>query len=173
VGQKINGNQIQDGGRSGHLGWVAELIIERNLSPVTPKWATIKSDQSTQALVRKSTEITNPRWRWQPSWMSSGAGHRKDLARQGPHPAIPLWQKHYGVLALPALVLCGLDDIYSLQSLDSCSPRWAHGPRTISYLKICSMFRWQKNLVLFFTFTWDHQLKFVCSNITQGLVIVG
>jgi hypothetical protein len=36
VGQKINGNQIQDGGHSGQLGSVAELIIERNLPLVTP-----------------------------------------------------------------------------------------------------------------------------------------
>jgi hypothetical protein len=32
----IDGNQIQDGGCSGHLGWAAELIIERNLPLVTP-----------------------------------------------------------------------------------------------------------------------------------------
>jgi hypothetical protein len=36
VGQEINGNQIQDGGCSSHLGWVVELIIERNLPLVTP-----------------------------------------------------------------------------------------------------------------------------------------
>jgi predicted nucleic acid-binding protein len=35
VGQKIDRNQIQDGGHSGHLGWAAELIIERNLPVVT------------------------------------------------------------------------------------------------------------------------------------------
>jgi hypothetical protein len=34
---------------------VAELIIERNVPPVTPNEPP-KSDQSTQALVRKSTE---------------------------------------------------------------------------------------------------------------------
>jgi hypothetical protein len=56
VGQKINGNQIQDGGRSGHLGWVAELIIERNLPPVTLNdLASEKLYHSTQVLVRKST----------------------------------------------------------------------------------------------------------------------
>jgi hypothetical protein len=32
----IDGNQIQDDGRSSHLGWAAELIIERNLPLVTP-----------------------------------------------------------------------------------------------------------------------------------------
>jgi hypothetical protein len=32
----IDGNQIQDGGHSDHLGWAAELIIERNLPLVTP-----------------------------------------------------------------------------------------------------------------------------------------
>jgi hypothetical protein len=36
VGQKIDGNQIQDGGRSGHLGWAVEQIIERNLPLVIP-----------------------------------------------------------------------------------------------------------------------------------------
>jgi hypothetical protein len=36
VGEEINGNQIQDGGCSGHLGLAVELIIERNLPVVTP-----------------------------------------------------------------------------------------------------------------------------------------
>jgi hypothetical protein len=35
VGQKISGDQIQDDGRSGYLGRLAEVIIERILPPVT------------------------------------------------------------------------------------------------------------------------------------------
>jgi hypothetical protein len=38
VCQKIDGNQIQDGCCGGHLEWVAALIIDRNLPPVTPNY---------------------------------------------------------------------------------------------------------------------------------------
>jgi hypothetical protein len=47
AGKKISGNQIQGGGR---LGWVAEMIIERNLPLVNPNKPE-KLDQLTQAFV--------------------------------------------------------------------------------------------------------------------------
>jgi hypothetical protein len=37
IAQKIDGNQMQDGGRSSHLGCAAELISERNFPLVTLK----------------------------------------------------------------------------------------------------------------------------------------
>jgi hypothetical protein len=36
VRQIIDGNQIQDGCHSSRVGWVAVLVIERNIPPVTP-----------------------------------------------------------------------------------------------------------------------------------------
>jgi hypothetical protein len=58
VGQKINGNQLQDGG---HLGWVAELIIKRNLPLLTPN----KSQKNQINRPRRLSSIRrkpNPRW---------------------------------------------------------------------------------------------------------------
>jgi hypothetical protein len=66
--QKIDGSQIQDGGRSGHLGWAAELIIETNFPVVTSN--------------KPQKNRTNPRWR--PYWMSSGADHRKGPSSSHP-----------------------------------------------------------------------------------------
>jgi hypothetical protein len=36
IRQIMDGNQIQDGCHSGHVGWAVALVIERNLPPVTP-----------------------------------------------------------------------------------------------------------------------------------------
>jgi hypothetical protein len=82
VGQKINGDQIQDGGRSGHLRWVAKVIIERNLPPVTlnepPKnW--------TSRPRRWSENRRKPNPRWRPSGMSGGADHRKEPSTSHPN----------------------------------------------------------------------------------------
>jgi hypothetical protein len=62
VGQKINGDQIQDGGHSGHLGWVAEVIIERNLPPVTPNEPP-KNWTSRPRRWPENWRKPNPRWR--------------------------------------------------------------------------------------------------------------
>jgi hypothetical protein len=67
----IDGNQIQDGGRSGHLGWVAELIIERNLPLVTPN-------------TPKKNRINRPRhlsYNW---WKPNVYGHQRRPGHNAP-----------------------------------------------------------------------------------------
>jgi hypothetical protein len=63
----------QDGGRNGHLGWAAELIIERNLPLVTP-------NEPHKNLINQPRHLSSnqrkPNPRWQPSWVSGGADHR-------------------------------------------------------------------------------------------------
>jgi hypothetical protein len=65
VGQKINGDQIQDGGCSGHLGRVAVVIIERNLSPGTPNdppknWTSRPSGQADPGVGADNRRKPNP-----------------------------------------------------------------------------------------------------------------
>jgi hypothetical protein len=60
----IDGNEIQDGGHSGHLGWAAVLIIERNLPLVTP-------NKPQKNLINRSSRMS---YNW---WKPNAYGHRR------------------------------------------------------------------------------------------------
>jgi hypothetical protein len=60
----------------------------------------IRSDQSTQALVRQSTETKSKMGAVAPTWMSGGADHRK-----GPSSSHPQWATEKSDQSTQAFVL--------------------------------------------------------------------
>jgi hypothetical protein len=125
----------------GHLGWVVELNIERNLPPVTPN----EPPKNRTSRPKRWSEIQwkpNPRW---PSWMSGGADHRKEPSSSHP-PTIG----HREIETIDAGV-CPLIDRNQIQDghlgwaaelilernlpLDTSKPQknWINRPRHLSY----------------------------------------